>query len=261
MTHLTLPPVVVISLVECRARRAFISEQLEKNKVPFRFFDAERFHEYPENYDSLTRLDMHGNHMNLSEVGCYNSHYRIWEQLAASGDDMWCVLEDDVELLAGFNSSLSAAMQCSVAYGLMRLCSIGGKGSWIVGTLSDGSTVKDHRKQPTGTQGYLIRRSAALVLLEYAKRIVYPVDDLLNRSWEHRIPMVSLAPDVLVHRCDLLGSTTGRTQAQRTVLQHLKREFYNGRDSLSRYSYAWRKRLSERQGWNLLRRATYLRAS
>jgi glycosyl transferase family 25 len=246
MTKPSLPPLVVISLIESQDRRDYISEQLDKSSIPFRFFDAERLKEYPPAYDARARLSMHGNHMNLSEVGCYDSHYRIWEQLAASDDDIWCVLEDDVELADNFADRLAAAMQAPLAFGVMRLCDFGGDGSWVVGTLPDGSILKDHRKQPFGTQGYLIHRSAAVTLLEYAKRILYPVDDLLNRSWEHRIKMISLSPGTLIHRNDLLGTTIGRARAKRTLSQKLKREFYMGRDSLSSHVDAWRRRILKR---------------
>lgn len=237
-------PTVVISLVESQDRRVYIAEQFARVGGEYRFFDAERFKEYPSTYDAATRWKVHGNHMNLSEVGCYDSHYRIWEQLVQSGDELWCILEDDVELGDGFAATLDAIGKADFPFGIMRLCDAGGEDSWQVATLSNGSVVKDHRKQPFGTQGYVIHRDAARTLVQQAGHIVYAVDDLLNRTWEHRVRTLSVTPAVLVHRSDLMGTTIGRQKAKRTLFQKLKREFYMGRDSLNRRLHAWHRRRS-----------------
>lgn len=246
MTSSTIPA-VVISLTESHDRRAYIAEQFQRNGATFRFFDAERFKTYPPAYDAATRLSVHGNHLNLSEIGCYDSHYKIWQELVASDDEMWCVLEDDVELGEGFVGALDAIAAAPFCIGILRLCDAGGEDSWEVATLQDGSVVKDHRKQPFGTQGYVIHRDAARTLLEYAHPIVYTVDDALNRTWEHKLSTLSISPAVLVHRNDLMGTTIGRDKAKRSLLQKLKREFHMGRDSLNRRLHAWRRRRSRVQ--------------
>ncbi|WP_343742931.1 glycosyltransferase family 25 protein [Herbaspirillum huttiense] len=240
-------PTVVISLVESQDRRRYITDQFERIGMPFRFFDAERFQQYPANYDQATRWRVHGNHMNLSEVGCYDSHYRIWEQLVESDDEMWCVLEDDVEIGDGFGATVQAIAAAPFPFGIMRLCDFGGEDSWQVGVLSNGSIVKDHRKQPFGTQGYVIHRDAARILVQQARTILYAVDDLINRTWEHGVRTLSVTPSVLVHRNDLMGTTIGRVKAKRTLWQKLKREFYMGRDSLNRRLNAWQRRRDARQ--------------
>lgn len=93
---------------------------------------------------------------------------------------IWCVLEDDVELTPDFSGRLAAALDVSIHWGIMRLKSGGHSGRWKVGELQDGAILQDHRKQPGGTQGYLICRAVALALLEYAKRMIHPVDDMLT---------------------------------------------------------------------------------
>ncbi|QBP76807.1 hypothetical protein E2K99_18185 [Herbaspirillum huttiense] len=238
-------PTVVISLVESQDRRRYIADQFASVGLNFRFFDAERFTQHPSSYDAATRWKVHGNHMNLSEIGCYDSHYRIWQELVQSGQEMWCILEDDVELGTGFAETLQAIAATSFPFGIMRLCDAGGEDSWQVAVLENGSIVKDHRKQPFGTQGYVIHRDAAKVLVEKARNIVYAVDDLLNRTWEHRVRIFSVTPSVLLHRNDLMGTTIGREKAKRTLWQKLKREFYMARDSWNRRLHAWMRRRAQ----------------
>ncbi|WP_353846873.1 glycosyltransferase family 25 protein [Pandoraea sp. CB10b_02] len=240
---LKLPPVIVISLVDSHDRRAHMTEQMARAGVPFRFFDAKRIREYPPTYDAQTRLRIYGNHLTLGEVGCYDSHYQIWQALVRSDDDIWCVLEDDIELMADFAPRLASALEVTVPWGILRLKSEGSAGSWRVGELPGGGALCDHRKQPGGTQGYLIRRDAALALLEYGKRMIHPVDDMLNRNWEHGVRMISMVPKIVDHRDDQLGTTIdGRRKAKRSIVQKLRREFHMGRDSLNSHLDAWRRR-------------------
>ncbi|VVE44332.1 putative glycosyltransferase [Pandoraea nosoerga] len=220
-----------------------MTEQMARAGVPFRFFDAKRIREYPPTYDAQTRLRIYGNHLTLGEVGCYDSHYQIWQALVRSDDDIWCVLEDDIELMADFAPRLASALEVTVPWGILRLKSEGSAGSWRVGELPGGGALCDHRKQPGGTQGYLIRRDAALALLEYGKRMIHPVDDMLNRNWEHGVRMISMVPKIVDHRDDQLGTTIdGRRKAKRSIVQKLRREFHMGRDSLNSHLDAWRRR-------------------
>jgi len=245
-----LPPVIVISLTDSLERRAHMTHQMALAGVPFNFFNAERIKAYPSTYDASTRLRTYGNHLTLGEIGCYDSHYRIWQDLARSNDDIWCVLEDDIELTAGFAERLTHALDAATPWGILRLSECGSTGGWRVGQLPDGAILNDHRKQPGGTQGYLIRREAALTLLAYGERMVHPVDDMLNRNWEHGIRMISMSPGVVVHRDDVLGTTiAGRQKARRSLSEKLRREFHMGRDSLSRHLDGWRRRLLERRQW------------
>ncbi|VVE35467.1 glycosyltransferase family 25 protein [Pandoraea anhela] len=242
-----LPPVIVVSLVDSHDRRAHMAVELKRAGVPFRFFDAERLTDYPPAYDLTTRLKTYSSHLTLGEVGCYDSHYRIWEDLARSNDDIWCVLEDDIALAPDFANRIVMALNVSVHWGIMRLGDSRSAGRWKVGELPDGSLLHDHRKQPSGTQGYLIRRSAALTLLDYGRRMVHPVDDMINRNWEHGVRMISMFPDIVMDRGHDLGTTiTGRRKAKRSLAQKLRREFHMGRDSLNRYVDVWRRRLFAR---------------
>lgn len=237
--------IVVISLIECHERRRYVSEQLRKVGAEFRFFEVERFKEYPPSYDRAARWRIHGNDLNLSEVGCYDSHYRVWKELLASQDQMWCVLEDDVDIDDHFVPTLQAIASTSLPFGFMRLADYGAENSWQIACLPNGSIVKDHRKQPFGMQGYVIHRDAAAILVEHARNIIYAVDDMVSRTWEHGVRTLSVTPSVVHHRNDLLGTTIGRIKAKRTLLQKLKREFYMARDSLNSHLHAWRRRSAQ----------------
>lgn len=88
-------------------------------------------------------------------------------------------------------------------------------------------------------------RDAALTPLAYGRRMIHPVDGVLNRNWEHGIRMLSMASATVVGRGDDLGATiASRPKATRSISKKRRREFHNARDSLSRYVDAWRRRIS-----------------
>lgn len=188
------PPIIVISLPDSHARRTHIAGQLERLRLKFRLFDAHRPTEYPPTYERSTRLRIYGNDLTLGEIGCYLSHFAVWRQLANSNHDVWCVLEDDVVITDEFTERLVQAMLTSTPWGIMRLYDGGSAGTRTLQDNLAGIHLQYHRKQPGGLLGYLVRRHAAIRLIEFGQQIVHPVDDMINRHWEHRIPMLSTSP-------------------------------------------------------------------
>lgn len=243
-----MPPLVVISLVDSIARRKHVGSQLREQGISFRFFDAERPAAFPPGYDASARHRRYSNDLTLGEIGAYNSHLRVWQDLVDSGDDVWCVLEDDVDLVPGFASGLCRAQETEVPWGILKVnCDIG-SGARRVGSVPGVGQLMDYRKHPVGTQAYLIRREAAIVMLDYARRVVHPVDDMLIRSWEHGIRILTLTPPLTRHRNDVFGTTIhGRKKPSRTLLQKVTREFYMGLESINSHLDSWRRRCQDRR--------------
>ena len=81
-------PVHVISLRRRADRRAWIAEHLQRVGLPFSFFDATDVLEL--DLEPLARL------YDPARFAAHNpSHYRLWQQVAASGTPWTLVLEDD----------------------------------------------------------------------------------------------------------------------------------------------------------------------
>ncbi|GCB06653.1 hypothetical protein PSUB009319_42840 [Ralstonia sp. SET104] len=212
--------------------------QLSSRRIPFRFFDAVRVQSMPSIYDTKARLKMYGSQLTLGEIGCYLSHRQIWADLAQTNDEVWCVLEDDVEICPDFERHVAALLDARADWDIVRLTQGQPRACRIVKSLRGDTRLVSHGKQPGGTYGYLISGAAARVLHTFSEHMIHPVDDMMNRHWEHGLRMYCACPDLLRDRGDLFETTiAGRAKAKRSLVQKFRREFYMGKDSLSRRLY------------------------
>src|SRR5215813_8278562 len=99
---------VCISLKSAIARRALMQQQFDKLGLDVEFFAAIQ----PASdlsdvsaYDAATRMRRYGRPMSRGEVGCFLSHREVWKQLVASDLHAMCVMEDDIQLLEGFEKT------------------------------------------------------------------------------------------------------------------------------------------------------------
>jgi len=104
--------VYVINLESAHERLAFMTKQLGEAGVAFERFPAVDGRALSEEElrqlgaPLLQRLFM-GRKLLSGEIGCALSHMRIWEKIIKEGDELACILEDDVTLLEGFTKQLA----------------------------------------------------------------------------------------------------------------------------------------------------------
>jgi glycosyl transferase, family 25 len=126
------------------------------------------------------------NRMNMprpGEVGCYLSHLKAMESFLRT-DAPWCViLEDDVELLPGFNEVLSSLVEKD-DWDLVKLYNNHSGTPVKKRALVAGRHLVAHLTRTTSSAAYVINRHAAEVLLKTMLPISEQVDHALDRPWE-----------------------------------------------------------------------------
>ncbi len=96
--------------------------------------------------------------------------------------------------------------------------------------------------QPSGTQGYLLNRNAAKKLLLHTDRMIHPIDDAIDRAWEHRLRLRGIEPAIL-SLPNIYESTIGDRSRSITTRQKLLREFYRLPSSIWKLLWRLRKTL------------------
>lgn len=236
------PPIYVISLATAHERRAFITQQFEAIKLPFEFFDGVHGASNPDHplfqkYDDQERLRRRGPgvSLNLGQLGCFASHYLLWEKCVELGTPI-ILLEDDALLIEpAFTNFYDNAHYFADAYGLVWMQpELSKQRRDITLENSRGFVFKKFLKGATGTTGYLINPDTAQILLNYCQTWIYPVDTTMKRFFEHGVEAIGIDP-VCIRPQDGLGSfiNSGK-KVKRTLLQKLRREFFTTSDKFKR---------------------------
>lgn len=190
---------VCISLVRESARRRLMSEQFARLGLDVEFFDGiepdpTRYTETP-GYDGEFRMRYYGRHLTRGEVGCYLSHLTVWRQLIARHEGFVCVMEDDVLLDPGFLDAVQRLVQGPDDWDIVRLAGVFDRSaSRRIRRLESGLELHDFLHPHRGMQAYIVRREAAEALAHYAMSMRYPVDDALDRYWEHGLRLRAVKP-------------------------------------------------------------------
>lgn len=186
-----------ITLKNNHCRQRSTADALKDVQVDFEFFigvDA-RVDEHP----LLTRIqeriflyNMGRPHI-IGEVGCYASHYLIWQKCIELNEPV-LVFEDHVNIDENiFRNTLAIAEQHIEQCGFIRLQDSKNKLHYSVDKYQKQNLVK-YLKVPQGTACYAISPKAARAFIEHSSTFNYPVDVFLRNTWVHKHPMFGVAP-------------------------------------------------------------------
>ncbi len=184
------------------------------------------------------------------EIGCYLSHIRAWEKIAAGTAEGGFVFEDDFaadDSLPGVLEALSA----DGGWDMVKLFSLSPEVRLLSPRpLGEGLTIGFPVRVPTCLLGYGITREAAQRLLENALPVVRPVDEDQKFFWETglRVALVSPQP-IRVGEQEAATGTVGTSRRRDAPVSPARGKLAQALHGL-RYQLAYRLKLA----WHNLRR-------
>ena len=147
-------------------------------------------------YDPEYARLVYGCDMTDAEIACYLSHHSIYQKMIDENIALSLVLEDDIDCDDDFAEVLQELLAApDPEWAVVRLQS-------TKSSVCDPQTVKTRgvkladvrgrslcriETSVLGGCGYLIRRTAAQIMLTYGARIFMPIDQALDRYWENGI--------------------------------------------------------------------------
>lgn len=157
-----------------------------------------------------------------TEIACFLSHRRAWQEIAEGADDMVLVVEDDVVLdMSLFNAALAAASENATDEDFVRFpCMKKSKSQSGAGT--DVTGVRKPDTVGLGMQAQLIGRRAAERLLKSTDIFDRPVDTALQMTWITGQPILEVTPSGVSEISRTVGGST--IGAKKTVGEKLYRE-------------------------------------
>lgn len=235
----SVPPIFVISLVRDTERREAMKKELAG--LDFRFFDAVDGRELDESaYRRRLQTDwwrrMRGRRMSPGMIGCFLSHYALWEGMVETGTPYAIILEDDARLDDDFTVVIEKIMENAAAT-KWDVILLSAKRQYPIDLtlafLHGNRWLVRYRRRVGGTVGYLIRREAAEALLHYCWRIRAPISWLYAEWWQNGLTFLSVDPAV-AHHASVPPVIERQPRVRRTVSERMAAVSYRLADWLHR---------------------------
>ena len=169
-----------------------------------------------------------------AEVGCYLSHRRLWQRIAAADAPGAVVLEDDFVLDADWDDvldalaarSAAASMAAPVLVRLQLPGSVRFRRWAALGRDAGPLTGRRRLVRPCFVQwecmAYYVSRAGAARLAERSGNIHRPVDDVIRRTWDTGVAVYNVEPAPVRGR----GETSSIGQSRRPRQRSQGRLYY-----------------------------------
>lgn len=242
--------VFIINLERSLDRKEYMQRQIQKlfeknsdlkNKLEFIFFKAvdAKNKEYLEfkQYFPWWASWVLGRELSDGEKACFTSHYKLWQECVKI-DEPIIILEDDVEFSDEFLNNGEEYIEelLKSEYEYVRFCYLFDKKFYPLNK----NYLLSFEKL-AGTQGYVLKPSAAKKFIKYAKRWIYPVDDYMDMFYKHKVLNIVKKPLLLKHDCGLesMISQAGRLFIKPRFYKKIIREIFRLYRDVSRLLYVF----------------------
>ena len=136
------------------------------------------------------------------ELGCYSSHYAAWTAFLASGAPQLVVLEDDTIVDWNFLVKLAKVDLQAAGVRYLRLyakhpCAFR---RVLRNAIEQQRSLIEFFDRPYGTQGYVITRDGAQRFVSHCRVVPRPLDDALDRWWDHGVPNLCVFPFPVIEK-------------------------------------------------------------
>ncbi|WP_367984100.1 glycosyltransferase family 25 protein [Spiribacter insolitus] len=207
----------VISLKGSLERRASVREQFARLGRDFRFFDAvdggDISNPVVARFSPRRFLIQHGRPHVPGEIGCYASHFLLWQHCIETGMPL-VIMEDDLEFVGDAGGILAVAEELSSRFDFIRLEATRKKPS-IRCWQRDGRSIVRYLKIPQRLTAYQITPRAARALVTASQTFSYPVDVFVRNQYLHGVPIHGIEPFAVRPRQKPLASQIGDRHTQK----------------------------------------------
>jgi glycosyl transferase family 25 len=237
MAHKPTTAIRVINLNRSVDRRQAFVQMAGGTKLDWAFSPAYTGTTEPLRYNDRVATRRCGRPLSPSEIGCYASHFKLWEWLANSDYDQAIIFEDDVIVDWSVIGQMAVNRFGDYGINLLRLHTLY-PFSWRIAKyrlFSPQLRLVRTTGWVLGTAAYLLTKTAARTLASNYSIVAAPVDWVLGRYWEHRIIGYCIFPFPVIERHS--PSTIGderHAMPQRALYDRIARLGWRIRDRAER---------------------------
>lgn len=217
-----LPHIFVINLKRSPERRAAMTERLDPLGMSYSFFDAIDAKDFNldslEPYDKTWRRLYFGRDLKKGEMGCLLSHRAVYQHMVDAKIDRAIVLEDDVFLKPDFKQVITAILEQSLKWDMVRFLDSEKvyRNSRLVQKILPPYVLKRVMIASGGAYGYMLNQHAARTFLKYMNKNYLPVDILHGYVWRTALETFAVVPSP-VSPDIIIDSTIGEARFDKTL--------------------------------------------
>lgn len=242
------PPIFCISLARATERRANMRKRLDTLGMPYQFVNAVDgkdldLSEYKDRFrpDEFRRI--RGREIVPGEIGCFLSHYRLWEAMVDAKTESALIVEDDAEWDEDLVDVVIDVINADWHWDVVLLSPP--KRYLVDSVLSEVGKKKRrlvrYKERAKTTAGYLIRLPGAEKLCRYCWDIRAPIDWLMPMWWRNQLAFYCVDPAPITQNDEISMIKDSRLLRQRAnfterILGALDREW----DKQYHRFYRWR---------------------
>ncbi|WP_104640347.1 glycosyltransferase family 25 protein, partial [Helicobacter bizzozeronii] len=135
-----------------------------------------------------------GKAMSAGELGCYASHYSLWQKCIQL-DEPIVILEDDICLKPHFFERLDFLQAQGTRLGYVRFMHL--HNHCKIPTAYPNISEIDYLTEGIGTQGYYLTPKVARKFIKASQKWVMPVDWVLDNHYLHGVKNLVIEPHII----------------------------------------------------------------
>lgn len=135
-------------------------------------------------YDATSNARRFRKPLSRGEIGCYASHLKCWERVAAADAPMALVIEDDVRIDEDILQTLQGVESSGVEFDMIKLVGRPRESVLRVVRPIGSRRLVEYFRVPSSSGAYLVSRTGARKLVARRRRFFRPVDVDLRYWWE-----------------------------------------------------------------------------
>ena len=186
----------VINVKKNKVKRDFFTKQANSINLDFKYFNAvtpDKLNLYEFVSNKYTQRKFFARPLLDTEIACAISHRTLWKQLLDDDKaDYYCIFEDDTFINKDLIKIINSEFLVNID--LIKFSGIKIPPHRTFAKLNDKYKIVKFAYGPLDAAAYRISKNGANRLLSYTYNLIYPIDVMMDRTYEHGVPIHAILP-------------------------------------------------------------------
>ncbi len=201
-------------MARCPERQRAIRARLEPLGLDYEIFygvdgNTLKQEDYAHRINKEYWRCLRGRNLSAGEIGCFISHYSLWEMLIKNNLQTAIILEDDCILQPCFTEVVREILTVEYKWDIVLLSARKQYAiDRVLCKIGNGRRLVRFRRRVGTARAYMIQLPATKQLINYCYKIRAPIDWLYAEWWYNRVQFYAITPGITIQ--DNVPSVIGK---------------------------------------------------